>query len=285
MFQKLRQALTKQIVGCDFSYFNLQDLEAGIHWFGTIYRSPQSRTKLQQALLVYDNLRKGTGTSLLNFQVLHETEKFGIPYSMTEVTDCFKSLRVLLHASSFCLSSFCAGCKSIFPLGLQTSTVSLCKSLCPTSLYSSPISCTKKCGSPHSPLARYQAIVPKLATQHLLQTKHHPLIEGPCTASSCAVTILIGNELFPLPSPACWALAMELHQILKPIANHITMVQQLQLARQLMCLKVIAATRGLQIDCDTFTAMTSIREIINRLDVHLKRNLHAFCHLCTQMCA
>ena len=98
MFQKLRQALTKKIVGCDFSYFNLQDLEAGIHWFGTIYRSPQSRTKLQQALLVYDNLRKGTGTSLLNFQVLRETEKFGIPYSMTEVTYCFKSLRILLHA-------------------------------------------------------------------------------------------------------------------------------------------------------------------------------------------
>jgi hypothetical protein len=42
-------------------------------------------------------------------------------------------------------------------------------------------------------------------------------------------TILIGNKLVSLPSSACWGLAMELHQILKPIPNHITMVQQLQL--------------------------------------------------------
>ena len=80
-----------------------------------------------------------------------------------------------------------------------------------------------------------------------------------------ATTILIGNKLFPLPSPACWALAMELHQILKPIANHITMVQQLQLARQLTHLKVITATRGLQINRNTFTATTSVRELIDRL--------------------
>jgi hypothetical protein len=82
-----------------------------------------------------------------------------------------------------------------------------------------------------------------------------------------AVTVLIGNELFPLPSPACWALAMELHQILKPIANHITMVQRLQLARQLTRSKVITTTRGLQINRDTFTATTSVRELIDRLDV------------------
>jgi hypothetical protein len=90
-------ALTKKIAGCDFSHFDLQDLEAGIHPFGTTYRSPQSRTKLQQALSVYDDLREGAGASLLDFQVLRETEKVGVLYTMTEVTYCFKSFRVLLH--------------------------------------------------------------------------------------------------------------------------------------------------------------------------------------------
>jgi hypothetical protein len=65
--------------------------------FGTTYPSPQSRTKLQQALSVYDDLREGTGASLLDFQVLRETEKVGIPYSMTKVTYCFKSFCILLH--------------------------------------------------------------------------------------------------------------------------------------------------------------------------------------------
>jgi hypothetical protein len=91
-------ALTKKIASCDFSHFDLQDLEAGIHPFCTSYRSPQSRTKLQQALAVYDDLREGTGASLLDFQVLRDTEKIGIPYTMFEVTFCFKSFRVLLHA-------------------------------------------------------------------------------------------------------------------------------------------------------------------------------------------
>jgi hypothetical protein len=71
-------ALTKKIAGRDFSHFDLQYLEAGIHPFGTTYRSRQSCTKLQQALSVYDDLCKGTGASLLNFQVLLETEKVGI---------------------------------------------------------------------------------------------------------------------------------------------------------------------------------------------------------------
>jgi hypothetical protein len=82
-----------------------------------------------------------------------------------------------------------------------------------------------------------------------------------------AVTVLIGNELFPLPSPACWALAMELRQILKPIANHITMFQRLQLSRQLTRSKVITATRGLQINRNTYTASTSVRDLIDKLDV------------------
>jgi hypothetical protein len=73
-------ALTKEIAGCDFSHLNLQDLEAGIYPFGTTYQSPQSSTKLQQALSVYDDLREGTGASLLDFQVLRETKKVGIPY-------------------------------------------------------------------------------------------------------------------------------------------------------------------------------------------------------------
>jgi hypothetical protein len=90
-------SLTKKIAGCDFSHFDMQDLEAGIHPFCTTYRSPQSRTKLRQALSVYDDLREGTGASLLDFQVLRDTEKVGIPYLMTEVTYCFKSFRILLH--------------------------------------------------------------------------------------------------------------------------------------------------------------------------------------------
>jgi hypothetical protein len=90
-------SLTKKIAGCDFSHFDIQDLEAGIHPFCTTYRSPQSRTKLQQALSVYDDLREGTGASLLDFQVLRDAEKVGIPYLMTEVTYCFKSFRILLH--------------------------------------------------------------------------------------------------------------------------------------------------------------------------------------------
>jgi hypothetical protein len=90
--------LTKKIAGCNFSHFGMQDLEAGIHPFCTTYRSPQSRTKLQQALSVYDNLFEGTGASLQDFQVLRDTEKVGIPYLMTEVTYCFKSFRILLHA-------------------------------------------------------------------------------------------------------------------------------------------------------------------------------------------
>jgi hypothetical protein len=90
-------ALSKKIAGCDFSHFDSQDLEAGIHPFCTTYRSPQSRTKLHQALQVYDDLREGTGASLLDFQVLRESEKVGMPYLMTEVTYCFKSFRVLIH--------------------------------------------------------------------------------------------------------------------------------------------------------------------------------------------
>jgi hypothetical protein len=89
--------LTKKIAGCDFSHFDQQDLEAGIHPFCTTYRSPQSRTQLRHALSVYDDLREGTSATLGDFQSLRETEKVGFPYSMTEVTHCFKSFRVLLH--------------------------------------------------------------------------------------------------------------------------------------------------------------------------------------------
>jgi hypothetical protein len=76
-----------KIAGCDFSHFDLQDLEAGIHPFGTTYRSPPSRTKLQQALSVYDDLGKGTGASLLDFQVLRETEKVGIVDSVQQTLE------------------------------------------------------------------------------------------------------------------------------------------------------------------------------------------------------
>jgi hypothetical protein len=89
--------LSKKISGCDFSHADHQDLEAGIHPFTTTYRSAQSLTKLKQALSVYDDLREGTGASTLDFKVLRDAEKIGIPYSMMEVTHCFKSFRVLLH--------------------------------------------------------------------------------------------------------------------------------------------------------------------------------------------
>jgi hypothetical protein len=89
--------LTKKISGCDFSHFDLQDLEAGIHPFCTTYRTPAARTKLRQALNVYDDLREGTGANLGDFQVLRDTEKTGFPYSMTDTTYCFKSFRILLH--------------------------------------------------------------------------------------------------------------------------------------------------------------------------------------------
>jgi hypothetical protein len=89
--------LTKKISGCDFSHFDLADLEAGIHPFITTYRSPQSRTQLRNALSVYDDLREGTSATLHDFQALRESEKSGFPYSMMECTYCFKSFRVLLH--------------------------------------------------------------------------------------------------------------------------------------------------------------------------------------------
>jgi uncharacterized SAM-binding protein YcdF (DUF218 family) len=60
---------------------------------------------------------------------------------------------------------------------------------------------------------------------------------------------------------------MDLHQILKPIANHISMVQRLQLSRQLTASKVITATRGLQINRNTYTTLTSVRDLIDKLDV------------------
>lgn len=88
----------KKVARCDFSHFNLKGLDTGIHTFGTTHNSPQSCTKLQQVLSVYNNLRKGTGASLLDFQVLLDTEKIGILYSKAEVTYCFKSFGILLHS-------------------------------------------------------------------------------------------------------------------------------------------------------------------------------------------
>jgi hypothetical protein len=89
--------LSKKISGCDFAHIDVDDLEAGIHPFCTTYRSPNSHTKLKQALAVYDDLREGTGASVLDFHLLRETEKVGVPYTMSEVTYCFKSFRVLAH--------------------------------------------------------------------------------------------------------------------------------------------------------------------------------------------
>lgn len=90
-------SLTKKISSCDYSHFNLNDLEAGLHPFCTTYKSPEARTQLQQSLAVYDDLRDSTGASIADFQVLKEAEKVGMPYSITEVTYCFKSFRIPLH--------------------------------------------------------------------------------------------------------------------------------------------------------------------------------------------
>jgi hypothetical protein len=89
--------LTKKMTSCDFSHVDTADLEAGIHPFVTCYRSIQDRTKLKQNLSIYDDLREGTSANVVDFRVLKEAEKAGIPYFMTEVTHAFKSFRVLLH--------------------------------------------------------------------------------------------------------------------------------------------------------------------------------------------
>jgi hypothetical protein len=60
--------------------------------------------------------------------------------------------------------------------------------------------------------------------------------------------------------------ALELHQVLQPIAIHFTMIQRLQLARKLTRSKVITATKGLKIKRDIFTASTSVRDLIDSID-------------------
>jgi hypothetical protein len=45
------------------------------------------------------------------------------------------------------------------------------------------------------------------------------------------------------------------------------MVQRFQLSRQLTHSKAITATQGLQINRDTYTATTSVRDLIDKLDV------------------
>jgi hypothetical protein len=59
---------------------------------------------------------------------------------------------------------------------------------------------------------------------------------------------------------------MGLHHVLKPIANHITMVQQLHLARTLTCSKLITAPQGFKIKHDAFTATVPIHELIDKAD-------------------
>jgi hypothetical protein len=50
-----------------------------------------------------------------------------------------------------------------------------------------------------------------------------------------------------LPSPACSTLAMELYQILKPVTDRITTLQQLQLARELTHSKIIKVCKLIMI--------------------------------------
>jgi hypothetical protein len=102
---------------------------------------------------------------------------------------------------------------------------------------------------------------------HATDNQETPL-SPPATLRTTATTVLIGNKLFDLPSPACWllALALELHQVLQPIAIHFTMIQGLQLARKLTRFKVITATKGQKIKRDIFTASMSVRDLIDSID-------------------
>lgn len=79
-------SLAKKISSCDYRHINMADLEGGMHPFITAYRNPQAQTRLAQALSTYDNLREGTGVTILDLQVIRDAEKVGILFSLTEVS-------------------------------------------------------------------------------------------------------------------------------------------------------------------------------------------------------
>jgi hypothetical protein len=68
----------------------------------------------------------------------------------------------------------------------------------------------------------------------------------------------IGNQFFPAaPSLPGWRMTIDLHLTCKPIANHITMVLQLKLAKEITWSKRLNASKLLSVKCSIFCTMNS----------------------------
>jgi hypothetical protein len=78
--------------------------------------------------------------------------------------------------------------------------------------------------------------------------------------------VFIGNKFFPAPSLACWYLAVAIHRELQPLANHITMIQRLRLVTTITRSKCINASQALRVSRDIFSATTSVKDMITKLD-------------------
>jgi hypothetical protein len=60
----------------------------------------------------------------------------------------------------------------------------------------------------------------------------------------------IGNRFFPAaPSLPVWRMTIDLHLTFKPIANHVTMVLQLKLAKEITWSKCVNASKLLSVKC------------------------------------
>jgi hypothetical protein len=77
--------------------------------------------------------------------------------------------------------------------------------------------------------------LPPLAWQRQFQTSNSKPVATPGDSSQPAATpplthhVYIGNQFFPAPSLPGWRMTIDLHLTVKPIANHIIMVEQLKL--------------------------------------------------------
>ena len=78
--------------------------------------------------------------------------------------------------------------------------------------------------------------------------------------------VFIGNKFFRAPSLACWHLAVAIHRELQPLANHITMIQRLRLVTTITRSKCINASQALRVNRDIFSATTSVKDMITKLD-------------------
>jgi hypothetical protein len=68
-----------------------------------------------------------------------------------------------------------------------------------------------------------------------------------------------GNRFFPAaPSLPGWRMTIDLHLIFKPIANHITMVLQLKLAKEITWSKRVNASKLLPVKCSIFCTMNLV---------------------------